>query len=303
MKSVDSVAVAHDTRMIEFYAALRGRGGVEQLMLRGQRQRVIAPSFDEQLDDMRLLQNAGLWEIARQSRMLIMHSPSTADRIAEQTGVTPRLLPFAAYRIPDVETVTQQMRDDARARLGWEPGTKHIATFGYVDIRTKLVDVIVEAGAWLKQGGHDVHLHLVGAATPGVAEQLTRQARESGMENFEITGFTTDDQYRDCILGVDLGIQLRVSPFLGVSGPLADMAAYGTPGMGSNGLAIDVDTPDFIDRLPDEVSPLMVAEAIEYRLSRPVSAEDREQMRREYLAAKSPRRYAELMLALLREAS
>jgi hypothetical protein len=81
------------------------------------------------------------------------------------------------------------------------------------------------------------------------------------------------------------------------------MAAYGTPGMGSNGLAVDVDTPDFIDRLPDEVSPLMVAEAIEYRLSRPVSAEDREQMRREYLAAKSPRRYAELMLALLREAA
>jgi hypothetical protein len=46
-----------------------------------------------------------------------------------------------------------------------------------------------------------------------------------------------------------------------------------------------------------------VAEAIEYRLSRPLSAEDREQMRREYLAAKSPRRYAELMLALLREAA
>ena len=303
MKTVDSVAMAHDTRMIEFYAALRGRGGVEQLMLRGQRQRVLSPSFEEQLDDMRLLQNAGLWEIARQSHMLIMHSPSTADRIAEQTGVAPRLLPFAAYRIPDVETVTQQMRDDARARLGWEPGTKHIATFGYVDIRTKLVDVIVEAGAWLNQWGHDVHLHLVGAATPGVAEQVTRQAREAGMENFEITGFTSDEQYRDCILGIDLGIQLRVSPFLGVSGPLADMAAYGTPGMGSNGLAIDVDTPAFIDRLPDEVSPLMVAEAIEYRLSRPASAEDREQMRRDYLAAKSPRRYAELMLALLREAS
>jgi FkbM family methyltransferase len=300
MKTVDSVAVAHDTRMIEFYAALRGRGGVEQLMLRGQRQRVIAPPFDEQLDDMRLLQNAGLWEIARQSRILIMHSPSTADRIAEQIGITPRLLPFAAYRIPDVETVTQQMRDDARARLGWEPGTKHIATFGYVDIRTKLVDVIVEAGAWLKQWGHDVHLHLIGAATPGVAEQLTRQAREAGMENFEITGFTTDDQYRDCILGVNLGIQLRVSPFLGVSGPLADMAAYGTPGMGSNGLAIDVDTPDFIDRLPDEVSPLMVAEAIEYRLARPIPADDREQMRREYLAAKSPEVYARILLETVR---
>ena len=121
------------------------------------------------------------------------------------------------------------------------------------------------------------------------------------MENFEITGFTSDQQYRDCILGVDLGIQLRVSPFLGVSGPLADMAAYGTPGMGSNGLAIDVDTPAFIDRLPDEVSPLIVAEAIEYRLSRPVSAEDREQLRRDYLAAKSPQIYAEQLLAHLRQ--
>ena len=47
----------------------------------------------------------------------------------------------------------------------------------------------------------------------------------------------------------------------------------------------------------------MLAEAIEYRLAQPFSPTDREQMRREYLSAKSPRRYAELMLALLREAS
>jgi hypothetical protein len=88
-----------------------------------------------------------------------------------------------------------------------------------------------------------------------------------------------------------------------VSGPLADMAAYGTTGMGSTGLAIDVDTPAFIDRLPDDISPLIAAEAIEVRLANPVSSAEREQLRREYLASKSPGVYAEKMLKILREVS
>jgi hypothetical protein len=81
------------------------------------------------------------------------------------------------------------------------------------------------------------------------------------------------------------------------------MAAYGTTAMGSYGLTGDVDTPPYIDRLPDEVSPLIVAEALEYRLANPVPAVEREEQRRAYLAAKSPRVYAERLLAILRENS
>lgn len=301
MRRVDSAAILHDTRMIEFYTALRGRGGVEQLMVRGQKSRVIAPPFDEQLDDMRLLQNAGMWEIARQARPLIMHSPMSAPRIADETGVVAKMLPFANYRSPDVESVTEQMRDAARARLGLDPTRQHVATFGFIDIRTKLTDVIVESVAWLSQWGHDVHLHLVGSATPSVEEELRTRACEAGLEHFTITGYTSDEQYRDYAMAVDVGVQLRVSPFLGVSGPLSDMAACGTSAMGSYGLTIDVDTPPFIDRLPDEVSPLMVAEALEYRLAHPVPADERELQRREYLIAKSPKVYAEQLLTILRE--
>jgi hypothetical protein len=146
-----------------------------------------------------------------------------------------------------------------------------------------------------------VHLHLVGSATPSVEEELRSRAGEAGLHHFTITGYTSDEQYRDYAMAVDVGVQLRVSPFLGVSGPLSDMAACGTSAMGSYGLTIDVDTPPFIDRLPDEVSPLMVAEALEYRLAHPVPAEERELQRREYLAAKSPKVYAEQLLAILRE--
>ena len=115
-----------------------------------------------------------------------------------------------------------------------------------------------------------------GSATPPVEAELRERARQAGLQHFTITGYTSDEQYRDYAMAVDVGVQLRVSPFLGVSGPLSDMAACGTSAMGSYGLTVDVDTPPFIDRLPDEVSPLMVAEALEYRLAHPVPAEERE---------------------------
>ena len=116
-----------------------------------------------------------------------------------------------------------------------------------------------------------------------------------------MTGFLTDEEFRDYLLAVDLGLQLRISPLLGVSEPLSDLAAYGTTSVASGGLAIDVDTPEYVDRLPDDVSPVMVAEAMEHRLANPIPHAERERMRLEYLAEKSPRRYAELLLALLTE--
>ncbi len=304
LDSVDSVVVAHDTRMVELYMAMRGKGGVEQVMLRGSGRRSLDPPLDDQIDDMRLLQNAGFWEIARRARMLIMHSPSAAPRIAAETGVTPRLLPFANQRAPQ-GAVTEQMRRDARDRLGFDEGrfagTVHIASFGFVDVRTKMTDVVLESAAWLTQWGHRVSLHLAGAASADVVASLSARAREAGIANFDVTGFLTDEQFRDYLLAVDLGLQLRISPLLGVSGPLSDLAAYGTTSLASSGLAIDVDTPDFVDRLPDDVSPVMVAEAIERRLADPIAPDVRERMRVEYLDRKSPRRYAEALLGLLVE--
>jgi hypothetical protein len=62
-----------------------------------------------------------------------------------------------------------------------------------------------------------------------------------------------------------------------------------------------VDTPAFIHRLPDAVSPVTVAEAIEQALSSPPESAAREQQRLAYLEEKSPRRYAQLLLAISQE--
>ncbi len=307
MQNVDAVALLHDTRMVELYLALRGPGGVEQLMLRGQGGARLHPPLEDQINDMRLLQNAGMWEIANRARMVISHSPSAAPVIAQQTGITPKLLLFANYRFPSTPEITEEMRAGARQRLdltdtaGGKP-VVHIASFGFIDVRTKMVDVIIESAAWLTQWGHRVSLHFVGSASAEVTAELVKRAQDAGIFEFEVTGFIADEVFRDYVLAVDIGLQLRVSPLLGVSGPLSDMAAYGTPAMASSGLAIDVDTPAFIDRLPDEMSPLMVAEALEYRLANPMDPVVKEQQRLDYLDRKSPRRYAEALLALLQEA-
>ncbi len=297
---VDTVALSHDTRMIEFYMALRGAGGAQELMLRGTGRRTLDPDLDEQVNDMRLLQNAGFWEIARRASLLLTHSPCASPTISAQTGRPVEVLPFANYRRPSVERLTEPMRAQARRNLGiWDDSVIHLASFGYVDTRTKLTDTVVEAAAWLQQWGRKVHLHLVGSASAPLEAELTERAERANLTGFTITGYAPESTFRDYLLGVDLGIQLRVSPLLGVSGPLSDMAAYGTPAIANRGLAIDVDTPEFIDRLPDDVSPVMVAEAIETALAHPRSLEEREAMRRQYLEEKSPQRYAEQLLGLL----
>jgi glycosyltransferase involved in cell wall biosynthesis len=302
LQHIDSIAIGHDTRMVEFYMALRGTGGVEDLMLRTcdtSAPAGLVPPLDEQIQDMRLLQNAGFWEIARRSRLLILHSPSAAPRVRDETGCPVAVFPFANYRFPNSDTVSSEHRLAARARLGldaYPANTVHLGSFGFVDPRTKMVDVALESAAWLQQWGHTIALHLVGSASSEMERDLVSRADAIGLDRFQITGFQTDEQYRDWLLAVDLGLQLRISSLLGVSGPLSDMAAYGTPAVASNGLCVDVDTPDYIYRLPDAVSPVIVAEAVEKMLAKPFLPDELEIKRLNYLDSKSPTRYARLLL-------
>ena len=302
---IDATVIAHDTRMIEFYLALRGRGGAEHLMLMTTDHDAptsIDPSLDDQIGDMRLLQNAGFWEVARRAESLALHSPSAASRIERETGSRVHVLPFANYRAPSAPSITPDDRLRARRELGLDgfpAGTIHLGSFGYVDTRTKLTDIVVEAAAWLTQWGHSVALHFVGSASAQQAEELSPRAEAAGLTGFQITGYTSEEQFRQWLLAVDLGVQLRIGPLMGVSGPLSDMAAVGTPAVASRGLCVDVDPPAFVTRLPDAVSPVMVAEAIEEALRSPMPSEERERLRVEYLEEKSPERYAQALLRLL----
>jgi len=252
---------------------------------------------------MRLLQNAGLWEVARRTQTLVLHTPGARERIECETGVSPQVVPFAHYRSFVPEGRSQAERAAARERLGIESSEDviHLATFGYVDVRTKLTDVVVEAAGWLAYWGHRVALYVVGGANADQEAALAKRAQSWGLADFRVTGFQAEKQFQDWLMAVDLGIQLRVSPLLGVSGPLSDLAVFGTPAVASQGLCVDVEAPDYVRRLPDAVSPVTVAEAIEAALRAPVPAIEIERQRQEYLARLAPSRYAERLKGLLEE--
>ena len=303
LAETDAVAILHDTRMTEFYLALRGAGGLEQVMLRGMTARDlprrIDPSLEDQVSDMRLLQSLALWEPMRRARAVVSHSPTTAARMERETGVRPFVLPFANQRVPD-GPVDAAARHDARTRLGWDDGAIHLASLGFVDLRTKQADLVVESAAWLAQWGHRVVLHLAGSAPAPIAERLGEQAEAAGLP-LEITGFLDESGFRERLLAAHAGVQLRVSPVLGVSGPLSDLSAWGTPAVASAGLVADVGAPAYVRALPDEASPVMIAEDLETLLAEPMSDQERESARQAYLAEHSPARYAELLLEVLAE--
>ena len=300
----DATVISHDTRFIEYYAAVTG-GGVEQLMLKTKETEPrgrIEPPLSQQIDDMRLLQNMGFWEVARKAKQIILHTPMAVPLITEQVGYQPNVLPFANYRAPRPEWLSQIAKEQAKENLCFNlhpAGTIHLASFGFVDNRTKMADVLLEAAAWLTQWGHRVALYFVGSAQPEVAAELTSRATAVNLVDFRITGYTAEEEYRDYLRAIDLGIQLRISPYLGVAGPLSDLAAFGTPAMGSRGVCIDVDTPEFVDQLPDDVSSVMVAQAIEYRINNRHNPAMIETQRRDYLERKSPKRYAHELLEML----
>jgi glycosyltransferase involved in cell wall biosynthesis len=297
LTSTDCLVIAHDTRMTEYYLALRDRGGLGQLMLRTQDPQAstsLRPGLDDQVEDLRLLQNAGMWEIARQACSLIMHSVISQPLVKKQTGVSAHVLPFAHYRVAKPSLVDDAARRDARVRLGMhsDDSTLHLGTFGYVDIRTKQVDLVLEAAGWLTMWGHRIALHVVGSADDTTRGMLESRARALGLHQFEITGYQSEEMYQDWLRAIDLGIQLRISPFLGVSGPLADMAAFGVRAVASEGLCTDIGAPDFIDRLPDSISSTGLADAIEAAVTDSRSSDEREESRVGYIDSHSPKEYA-----------
>jgi glycosyltransferase involved in cell wall biosynthesis len=293
----DCMVISHDARLNEFYLALRGLGGLRQLMeASGRKLRV---EINDQIQDMRLLEDAAFWEIARRASPLIFHTPVSAEVIKNQTLTTPQSLLFSNYRSPIEETVTPQLRMDAKLRLGLDPNQLHLVTFGFADNRTKLTDEILEAAIWLNTWGFPVALHVVGAATTEVRTELESRAYNRGFFNFDITGYVSETQYRDFVLAADIGIQLRVSPFLGVSGPLSDLAAHGTRALASAGLTVDVDTPDFVSRLDKATSPVIVATNLAQMISEVPEYEQIEVARRAYVDQKNPMAYALDLLKLI----
>lgn len=291
--------ILHDTRLVDLYAHLRGFAGLRRLMKKAvdvadQNDSI---SLHDQLQDFNKLQNYGTWEAVRQARRVIMHAPLSSGIVARQTGVVPVNLPFASY----LDVTTTFDKAAARQAVGFTESCTHISTFGSMNQERKRVIDLLKAVVLVARRKHPICMHFVGVGEDKW-ERIVYDVAQDDLVSVNITGFVNEKMYLMYITATDLGVQLRDSANLGPSGALADLSLVGTPGMGSNGIAVDTECPGFIDRLPQTISIESLANAIEYRLLHPYDQSFIDAERARYARKMSPARYTKLLLRVLSDA-
>jgi FkbM family methyltransferase len=289
------VVLCHDVRQIELnsYLGLQDTASASRPHMSDPPRRTLRHELDA-------VATLGFDHIAQHSRKLLFHSAAAAARVARETGATTAALPFVPYREPTAAERTREARAAARAQLGLADGQVHLALLGGVDVRTKAADVIIEAQAWLRQWGHPVVLHVVGGVDAAVQTHLEQLVGAAGvLGHVRWHGHVSGEDYRRFLLGVDLGVQLRTAAVLTLSGAAADLASFGIPSVATRTMAEDMGLPAFVRRVPDDFSPLLVAEELEAALNELAEAEDLEAQRQDYLREHSVQAYGAQLLCEL----
>jgi FkbM family methyltransferase len=299
LDSYGGACIAHDNRMVEAYRHDRGDSWTAELISQPG-QHVHPEGLLALLDDLDRLPSSGYDVIAREAAPLMVHGRALAEVIHAETGTRPAILPFVPYNIPPFDVVDADTHGRARARLGFDPQKLHLGTLGIVDRRTKGIDLIVSALAWLRGWGIAPELHIVGDAPFVERHAVRRFAREIGVEDaVTFHGHVPRSILEDFLLGLDGAVQLRTSARLSLSGTLADCIAFGLPTVTSEPIARELDAPSYAEPTPVVTSSLLVAEAITNLANRRKQAAAIDEKRRTYLATRSPDAYARALLTAL----
>ena len=175
-----------------------------------------------------------------------------------------------------------------------------ICSFGFVSV-DKAPDIIVWALKLLGDWGVAARLVFCGAAELQVAAQLKGHAEKLGIGDAVVLSHDvlTEDHYNDHMIAIDAAVQLRTHYVGSISGALSDCIEAAVPTVANLNLADAIEAPGFVRRVPDNLSPVLVAEALleilnsGQNISRPLSeallvAKDR-----------SPDRYAAMTMQAL----
>ncbi|GAC1441644.1 MAG: hypothetical protein NVSMB55_09950 [Mycobacteriales bacterium] len=290
VESYGGAALCHDVRMVELWSYL----GIEPEPGAAPAGRVGTRTQRHPLD---ALPRLGFAHLAKTCDLLLFHSRTTAERVTDETGVRTAALPFVPYRAPCAAQLTDSYRARARARLGLPVDAVHLGLFGGVDVRTKAADVVLEAQAWMRQWGVPVELHVIGGVEQRDRAALVDQAELAGLTpHLHWHGHVAEPEYQDWLLSVDLGVQLRSAALLSLSGAVADLAAFGVPTVATAAMVQDMGLPGFVRAVPDDFSPLLVAEAL---VAAHESREERSDQRAQYLDEHSVPAYGRALMDAL----
>ncbi len=156
-------------------------------------------------------------------------------------------------------------RNAARSRLGLKDGDFLVCSFGLL-ASTKLNDRLLEA--WLASPlANDERCHLIFVGelidkTKYGQALLASIAGSACRDRIKITGFASQEIYRDYLVSADIAVQLRAQSRGETSASILDCLAYSAPTIiNANGAAAELPAEALI-KLPDEFSNTELCNAL-----------------------------------------
>lgn len=253
--------ISHDVRMLDFYVHLIGIEKARRLAERESGMSVSLEDVRGWLADPGTLPVPLLSEIREHAEPFFVHSPTTSA-IIEKIGGRPAVtLPFAIMRDFNLAAIDDAGRAQARQRLGYDEDEIVITSFGFLT-NDKALSVVVWSAEVLVGWGYNVRLVFCGSGPEPQLEHLRWLARETDLTE-RLTIFDTAPSnavFQDHLVASDAAIQLRTYYLGSISGALSDCVGAALPAVANAHLADGIQAPSFIRRVPDHLSPILIAE-------------------------------------------
>ena len=260
MEKFGGPCILHDSRLAHIY---RWRFGEEKFRewASGLLGRPVAEEEVRNWMEDRQPPSLFLDPIIARSEPLIVHTRRFRDLLQERYGIDAFVATFPPNNEFLDEELLPESRAQARRRLDIADDVFAVGTFGYV-LLTKGIAPLLIAAELLRSWNIPAELFIVGDSKH-IRSHIERMARDYGnVDHVHIFDYVGKEQYRDYLLGVDAGVQLRTYDYGQPSAALADCIAAGLPVVSNASLADSCSAPFYVSCVDDYISPLHVAEQL-----------------------------------------
>jgi hypothetical protein len=262
LRNVPGPCILHDSRLFEFLLNREGPHRIAELcnLLHPAAAAIDVDTITDWQLERRHLAYSFLDPLIGRCPTILVHSRLLAAHISGTYGYTRvAYLPFAVQMTQDeIDRVAALRRGRRRA-----PGdTVHLVMLGETD-PIKACCEIVFAVKLLRLAGIDAMLTFVGKSEEPYRSELVGNARLLGIEEqIRFVSYVSRPAYLDYMAASDVLVQLRYPLFGQVSGPVGDAVVCGVPMVTTRELAAGSGLEDHCTIVPDQFSPLHIADAV-----------------------------------------
>lgn len=260
-------SIVHDSRLFDFY--LWRKGGINSEFLSfinsNLSEKFVKSDVELWIQNPRLLPSMFLDDVLAASSEVVVHHPEFADSINNMHSISPIYIPFAVRSLFSDEDLSDSNRRLSRKSLNIPEDVLVISTFGGVHHFKGCFENIYTIKE-LRSRGLDTELHFVGNVSPDLRDALISHASELKVSNkIFFPGLSThvnETIYNQYLLATDIAIQTRKILFGQGSGALAECAAAGIPTVSNRSLAYSVESPSYVQTIPDTISVSLLSNKI-----------------------------------------